>query len=795
MRIVRKGIACVLTVALLAAMTACGKDSGNNTTTPTETATPTAAPEVTPTGEATPTGTPEVTPEVTPALTGTVTPVVYDSRECWLTMTASKEWDARVVGDIAVVHLTDNNEEEKLFSASDYVKEHSSELESEATSRIAALHKKAEGKEPIGTENADFLADEKLEYLIDIGDWGIVELYSYAVVHVRFGEYANTYTDYFAITCRSVALDGSQKYATLYEKKSENLGRDDSVSRSIRINPVYAPADKKSEDSRQPRKVLTEVSYEETTGEDLGSRTYSFSGYFVNNSAGELSEILLWRCSREETTEWPYVIGGALYDAEGHLKYDQDDANWTILSYRLSELANSLYRVANGEKPTVTGLTVKDGVFSAKESLNKDWTICVELELRGDDILVRCNLEGLGAKIYIDEVRRTAFQWTSNYDSEGITERLQTSVRPYNYAAGSELTVKDNAVSEMTVRYFPKDSEKATQVFEPEVYLAENKARFTADATKFEEELAAEYKGDIVYRTNLLKEVPLGGFGSLLVYETAAYGETPKQVGSTVKMYRYEVSYLLICNGSVTGESVLYNVEWTEGATPKGAENFLVINHTETVGTDNSRNQGEELLGRMLVKYESEAFTGTGSERSNPTKDDVMTVICLGRRFEESGRDTDDEEYYVNKVYVDVAGNRLLDHFDTRTKTTEDARALGSEIREASGKVDFTYLNTRDIEVMSHSMRQVAAAFIAEGADYSLRITETVPAEVTARVQSQPPQYCYLEGSALGNGCGLYALVNLADGRSYNIFYGIVKDGRLLLVEEEEFLLADLEDK
>ena len=267
MRIVRKGIACVLTVALLAAMTACGKDSGNNTTTPTETATPTVAPEVTPTGEATPTGTPEVTPEVTPALTGTVTPVVYDSRECWLTMTASKEWDARVVGDIAVVHLTDNNEEEKLFSASDYVKEHSSELESEATSRIAALHKKAEGKEPIGTENADFLADEKLEYLIDIGDWGIVELYSYAVVHVRFGEYANTYTDYFAITCRSVALDGSQKYATLYEKKSENLGRDDSVSRSIRINPVYAPADKKSEDSRQPRKVLTEVSYEETTGD------------------------------------------------------------------------------------------------------------------------------------------------------------------------------------------------------------------------------------------------------------------------------------------------------------------------------------------------------------------------------------------------------------------------------------------------------------------------------------------------------------------------------------------------
>ena len=368
---------------------------------------------------------------------------------------------------------------------------------------------------------------------------------------------------------------------------------------------------------------------------------------------------------------------------------------------------------------------------------------------------------------------------------------------PYNFSSESELTEKDNAVSELTVRYFPKGSEKPTQVFEPEVYLAENASRFEKNAAKYEEELAAEYKGEIVYRTNLLKEIPLGGFGSLLVYETAAYGETPKQVGSTAKLYRYEVSYLLLHNNDNSGESVLFEWNAKDGTTPKGAEDFLVINHVATLDShyENGRSHGEGLMIRMLREYVPTAFSDDGKDMREPTKDDVITVICLGRRFEESAKDTDDAEYYVNKVYVDAAGDRLIDHFDTQGKTTENARALGSEIRDSSGRVDFTYLNTREIEVLSHSMRQLAAAFIENGADYSFKITEEVPYDVSHRVNSQPPTYCYLEGTTFGNGYKLYALVNLTNGRTYKIYYGIVKEDRILLVEEEEFLLADLEDK
>ena len=830
-------MAVLLCACMIASLAACGKsgDGGENKTTtqpaqeasvtpekteatPTAEATPSEAvtpgAEVTPTQAATPTLTVAPTESITPAtetptpgeedLTPTpqitATPVVRDGEHYKITTTAyDVEEDIRRQAEIVL----EDKSGRTVFKASEYATAHRSEWEEVALSRITELFKHIGDAKRRGISRTtewgceyDIFMNEEQLYTINLGAQGRLGVYGHAVLYTEECSETTILVGSYIVSCRLINEDMSQQYAILYEKSTQDL---DAYGMEILVDFYYAnengPADKY--DPEHTKRMMASVTYV-SKGDDFCKSKFYGQGYYVEDDqmSEELFTVGTWLWNVKNSL----VLTDEMLDGDGESRFSTRVSDWQILSYRLSDLVNALYHYENGETVLIPDFDkhVSDGVFSVTEpfvthSHHGDYSVRAEISLKDNEVSGRLYFIDDKLEVLIDEFEIPAYTLLKNDAGETLQVSANLTAVAYSEFEYHEL------YPEMTLRYTSKGAAQPTEVFESAAYFADNKAKFEKAAADYEKTLRNAYKGDIVVKKNLLKKISLGSFGFLAVYEIAAYGETPKQIGDVNTLYRYQVSCVWVDELGHLRESIIYEKESADGEAPKGSGDYLNIRHSIMEPVDVDKLAAGEWLWEA-----KEAAKNSG----NLTEKDIFTVIALGRKkygttefFGSYFQYMYDEEFHHNAAYVDANGDCLAVCYGTYHESTDGYGMDGGEMKDASGKVYYSQ-EKNDVKLMSYTMRQVVAAFLERGANFGdCRISEKAPKELLDKVivdttDSEYTPCVWSETVTLGKGYQLLGVVHVHDlYKWYNLDLYLVKDGKVLtLVSEECMPGPDLED-
>ncbi|MBP5410779.1 MAG: hypothetical protein J6Y26_02595 [Lachnospiraceae bacterium] len=832
--ILKKITALLLCACMLTSLAACGKNGGNGDseptqqvsvtpseaeTTPTAEATPsenvTPGAEATPTQAATPTLTVAPTESITPAaetptpgeedLTPTpqitATPVVRDGENYKITTTAyNVEEDVRRQSEIVV----EDKSGKIVFKASEYAAAHRSGWEAVALSRIMELTKHigdAKRREISRTGEwgceYDIFMDEVLIKTIDLGAQGRLGVYAHAVLYIEECSETTLLVGSYIVSCRLINEDMSQQYVVLYEKSTEDL---DEYGIELLVDFYYAnedgPADKY--DPEHTKRVMASATYS-SKGDDYCKSKFYGHGYYDEKElmTDELFTVGTYLWNENDGI----VLTDEMLDGDGVVRYSKKAYDWQILSYRLSDLVNALYHYQNGETTAIPDFAkhVQNGVFSVTEpfvthSFYADYTVRAEISLKDNEVTGRLYFIDDKREVLIDQFEKPAYELLKNDAGETLQVSAILTAEAYN-----EFEPYHEPYPEMTLRYTPAGATKPGTVFESATYLADNKAKFEKAAAEYEKTLRNAYKGDIVVKKNLLKEISLGSFGFVAIYEIAAYGETPKQIGDVNSLYRYQVSCVWVGEKGQVRESFIYEKETEDGEAPKGCGDYLNIRHTIMEHADVDKLAAGEYLWEA-----KEAAKNSG----NLTEKDIFTVIALGREkygttefFGDFFQYVYDEEFHHNAMYVDANGDCLAMCYSTYHESTDGYGMDGGEMKDASGKVYYSQ-EKNDVKLMSCTMRQVVAAFLERGANFGdARVSEKAPKELVDKVivdttDSDYTPCVWSETAAIGKNTQLLCVVHVHDlYKWYTLEMYLVRDGKVIRIVNEECMPGqDLED-
>ena len=815
--IIRKMFALLLIVCMAASLAACGGDDDggkrvNDTTvmptgeeTPALTASAEATPSPTPGSGTTPTATPTatVTPadpsqdtpdaDLTPRVTGA--PQVRTGVEYKITTNSyGDEKDRTRQAEIAVAA---NKKEGFSFSAQEYAAKHRAEWDAVAVERIAKLtsrlgdtHKRGFTRMSAEDRPYDIFMDEYILETHSLGAQGEIGVYAHAALYCEEREESTWMCGSYIVSCRLINNDMSQQYAILYEK---TIYPDDYSSGRFFVDFYYANSDGSVDryDPESTKRMMASVAFGFTGVEYDGNDCKFYCADTYSDTDAAVRELFTVRIDRANGSG--KLMSGELLDPRGDCRYRKEGGDWKVLSYRLCDVVNTLYRHNNKETVVFPELEkmIADGVFKATEPLDEERTLRAEVKLDGDNAHMRLWYICEGYEVLLDDGISKVY---SVYELES-GERLL-------YGKGSErrmdvwnVTDNANAVPEMTLRYFPKDAIRVTVVFEGSAFAADNKEKFEKNAAAYEKELRAAYKGKTIVKQNKLAEYPLESFGFLAVYEIAAFGGTPKQIGDVNTIYRYEVCAVWMDAKAGVTECVLYETEKADQPAPKGAVDFVVISHSSFSAIDLSE------VCKDIAKDNAPELGLDPDART--TSDDVVTIVTVGRDFpattEYHGSYFQygyNEEYHLNTCWFDASDRRLMDSYDSWGESTCDYWSAGSELRDANDRVRFSEYNY-ETTVMSYSMKQIIAAYLEKGADLELEVDETAPKELLKRVSVKKTEgdYEYYTGTyyelaQLDKDSTLFCVTSQSGPKWYSIKYYIIRGGKVLQLVDADNLVV-----
>ncbi|MBR7021685.1 MAG: hypothetical protein IKI15_11640 [Lachnospiraceae bacterium] len=396
-------------------------------------------------------------------------------------------------------------------------------------------------------------------------------------------------------------------------------------------------------------------------------------------------------------------------------------------------------------------------------------------------------------------------------------ETLQVSKGTLGQDSGiGQVTGNLNEVSELKLRYYAKGATEPSITFDAESFLADNKATFEQNAASFDKTLRSKYKGTILVKKTLLKEISLGGFGVLAIYEIAAYGETPGQIGETNDVYRYQVSAVWVRNRYLSEnyrditirEKVLYTSGNSGSAAPKNAEDYLVISHA-VMREGNADAIAQGSAGDVYEQLKIDKTT-------KPSEKDLVSVIRLGRYyvFEDSGSVKPDlgssvRQYFENVLYVDADGEGMVQCYYTYNHDTGDYAERGGEVCE-DGTFYYEYGGKGyDVRFMSYTVRQIVAAMLERGAEFrNYTLNEKAPADLLDKVavnvqghESNGPLTAaktfsvYSERAKTSGNDEVIGVIEFSDAVTYSVSFYLVREGKAVRIYEvNDFSLDALRD-
>ena len=838
--VLKTAAAVLLCMCMIASLFACGKNGGDAedvTKEPTKTAevTPgetetTPTQDVTPDAETTPTAAVTTPAETTPTPAETTpTPAVTGKAEVrkgdQYTIETVTYGDAKDPGRQSDITVKNTADDKVIFRATDYIGEHRSEWEANAadevldlTSHLGDLWQRGIQRETVDGTTYDIYMNEELLYRLDLGEQGKLGVYAHSILYFEPRENSELPSFLFGsylVSCRLINGDMSQQYALLYE---ENVpGNSDEGH--FRVDFYYANPDGTS-DKYYPaatRRFMASVCF---VKEDDKDNDYYAAGKFFGETdySGQnlMTEELFAVSMRHDGKTGALQLGGTMRDVNGISRYSKMGQDWQILSYKLSDIANTLYHLQKNEAVTNPDVAkqIKNGVFAVSEPFETntiaDYTVRTEVSLEGNDAVIRLYYAMEKCEILVDECRHTVFDtFTSN---SGETMEVTAGIVGQSDGYTSPV-INDREVPELTLRHFAKGATAPSVSFETSAYLAENKAKFEKNAAAYEKSLRSEYKGTTIVKKNLLKEISLGEFGFLAIYEIAVYGETPEQIGDVNTLYHYRVVGVWVRNdylrGSVsfdgdttTVENVIFTAGNCGSATPEGAVDYVRIFHGMTKGVN------VDALAQGAYGNVNEQFPI--DTKRKPSVDDLFTVVGVGRYYASTlsfrgsyFQYNYDEQYFVNTTYVDAAGTCVLSCYDTYHESTDGYGISGGEVKDASGKVHYLYQNGgKDVKLMSYSMKQIVAAMIERGLKFEdVTINEKAPKELVDKVtvdaqkddDGEHTYYTcvYWEKTKLDKNYELVGVVTVTDVKWYCVDYYLIRDGKSIGVFGEECMPFD----
>ncbi|MBO4695698.1 MAG: hypothetical protein J5643_00290 [Lachnospiraceae bacterium] len=356
--------------------------------------------------------------------------------------------------------------------------------------------------------------------------------------------------------------------------------------------------------------------------------------------------------------------------------YREEGAEWNILNHKLSDLTESFIACDRNLEPLIDGFRdcLKENVYCDKTDIGN----CVSLFMEMSADTVR-NVYPIDIYMECSGVRLLADSCVAN---------------PVTYLNGTEQKVGiayyksyDLKDSVLTVRQYNGKNE-LTDEFSSNVFLAENKGKFTKNAKSFLTELKNSYNKNLgkdgsrlAVKNNLLYQSDCGGTAKLYVYENAAYGNVPPETGNG-SVYGYEVSYYLVLPNENIRYGVLYRYDESSGTLSDGQHDVCKFNHCFS-GLDN-----DGILQIADIMHNDYYVP-------KPVKniDEAFYYAEIGREFRRGGV-VDEfypwDDYYNNyESYFLPDGTRIIDMYDTWRISTDYYIRNGGFITKPDGKVIF----------------------------------------------------------------------------------------------------------
>ncbi|MBR5712364.1 MAG: hypothetical protein IKX54_02105 [Lachnospiraceae bacterium] len=667
-------------LGLLLLLSACGASDKNDGSANPPTDAIVSGEPLQPTATATPAAQVTETPSVTPAEpSGTPTPALPEEKSYEFNVDVStEEWnkvgrpfDPRQVTSMTVRYREVKDDEEVVFSSYDYRDEHLAAWEKKAESAIAEVRKLyLAGKGEVALR-------ETLTESISFGRNGRIDIYEHVVV----GDYNGFVTDNprasYRVDYWLVGSDLSVRYGILYESSNTDSPDQWWGTQYIHVEPFYSNGasslgdeDRRYDENRtvhpltQASVGFTTLTFRDIDGDESNARYYDNSTFYSGiDKNGYGTMIITQMDAYEIETDWPVSLGGKITDARGNVLYQKNTNNWQILTYRLSDIAESFYDRRNKKTTVIAGFDRRVGeneIFSERVNIGNDAVMVssVDGSLAPDNVKVRMYLEYAGVRVNLDEASVSTL--VRYYLDDG------NSLDISSYSGEITDTPEGFRESVLYARYYKEDREYAGE-FNSQQFLNDNRAMFTKHAEDYETKLAEEYRkspgtdgGRIAMTEKLLCRHDFGSAATILVYENAVYGAVPKQSGDGT-LYHYEVLYYLLMPGELLTEGVLFTYDSSTEEITGREYNYATIRHI---------------------------FDEDGIGMLNSTKE-FVTRTEIVRGHSASSEYAYDADSYTFASYFQIGGRRILDMYSTWGDATDYYRSMGASIADANGTILF----------------------------------------------------------------------------------------------------------
>lgn len=809
---VRRILSLILIVCMTAMLAACSGNSGDDDdsgkkktseTTPGEkqatptptfevtvgTPTPTATltPEATPTAEAPPTT--EVTPtaEVTPTEEVTPTPYVVDNSQYDIIVTPDKEAvDTRRMARIEINRVQDGASE-SVFDSESYEKQNRARWEADSAERIRALENTLQQEYQsgsIGYSTASF-ATEELEYTVDCGNYGRLEVYSHAAVYDDYFGQGHTMKAY-TVSGWLIAADMSKKYVVLYE--SNNLGAEAAGAEtkdSVSFEVYYTNSGENADvyDPLTVKKSVTSFSYREVIGgfeEEWCEHYKVWEQFYASRRPGELRQLFTLEYDKQDTTEWPKV--NSLFVDIGTNYWDINLAAkpWEVFGNTVLDIYDSMNQLAKGEETTIRNFAarVTDGVYSSQRVLDEELELRADVRFTGVEADVQLYLTGSGLNLLLDESRCRVFE---TFTSE-TGEKLEVCGLDPDKTLSAPGDPYDNSLDyELTIRYYPAGADKPSFVFDQSAYREENfdmfEGRFASEVPKVQK----EFQGSVVMKETVLESYSLGSFGTLLILETAVCGQPPT---TTYQVSGHQVYSLWLSSRGIEAESFICK-QWASDYPPEGASDFFRVTHclmkspeeTQQVNDILSMNYG------FLKTQEPEKFKAGG--KTAVSEKSLVTIVSVGLYYGEDSGVAD--KYMSNCGVFDSDGQCLLRTYQTKENSTGGEPYPDGNVRDVNANKYLSRDTDGTWHIMSYTLDEIAAAMDkAADSKSKAQVTEGIMDHIFTVYNDEFADTVFCDSVSIGDNRDLYAVVLHNKDRAENAYlitYVIAENGLVLLVD------------
>ena len=702
-RTMKKFVVVILIASMMIVTAACGKDGGNHTdsgnnstnTTPSpttklvteptgEAVSPTDA--LKPTEEITPTESAQiVSPSPEPTRTPTPTLEPFDEPRFYEDIILmANDPDQSKVKSILVSYQENFNANLVEFDSIGYTQEHRSEWEKAAKTRLDELRTTLDQFKGLIWDET--YITEKLEDTIILGDAWRVDVWSHAISRPMYNDNNGSLVCGGMYVVSAWLIRGEkQQYTELYRYCTEDFydRMDLTWTGNTQVELYYdSIGENVSAKASDWNKILTVLAETEEgpwiyDNEDASlaydvllegkTEIVTDARYFATDKtqASGLRKMFHKKGNTVTTSEWPVVVNGTMTDANGNELYMQNEDNWKIFSYKLSQFEEAFYASSTYQNSIIKGFTdnAADGAFDFDEKCDGDFTYHVEVMPADDFLRLRLTLKYKNAAIRVLDECRIPCRWhykNDNGDEMTTVFASNKTDEDWRYA---------KTYCEAFVKLFPKGSASATQEFDSLEYLDKNSKQFETNAKTYEKKLKEDFsknksKQRVATAENLLVSIELSDKARFLVYENAAYGEVPEKLGKGT-VYYYEVSWYYVVNGSeYASTGILYKYEDVSGKKEKKQYNEMSFYHYFA-------DDMKELFTTSMI--------GRGKEATIEIWEDAE-----GKKYEQTMYD---EEKYWYMVYTDPNGKLLLDVYDTWGESTDYYISMGAEMKTADGTV------------------------------------------------------------------------------------------------------------